>query len=52
MKQLLYSIILPHNYIDPPYIYTYGLQLKGEKWLQQNETRSQIHGSTINKKLD
>jgi hypothetical protein len=52
-----YMMILPQpllpssHYIDPPYIYTYGLHFKGGKWLQKNETRSQIHGSTTIKKL-
>jgi hypothetical protein len=34
------------NYIDPSYIYTYGLHFKEGNWLQQNETRYQIHRST------
>jgi hypothetical protein len=39
------------NYNDPPYIYTYSLHLIEGKWLQQNETRSQMHGSTTNTNL-
>jgi hypothetical protein len=41
----------PLNYIDPPYIYTCSLHLIERKWLQQSETRSQIHGSTTNTNL-
>lgn len=50
LQQVLYSRI-PPNYGDPPYIYTYSLHPIKVKWLQQNETKSQMHGSTTNTNL-
>jgi hypothetical protein len=49
-NKLFISAFFP-NYNDPPYIYAYGLNLIEGKWLQQNETRSQMHGSTTNTNL-